>query len=153
MQVIQMMRTEAYRLAGWQLLVTFLIAAAMGFMGGSSWAVSAVAGGCIGLVTNLWQALRMARVAGSAPEGFLGGLYLSELIKAVLTVALFIFAIKVFQVELVPTISAFGACFIVHLATVRQNFLPADPAVLEANRQAREERARLGLVDDDRDEI
>ena len=149
-----MMRTEAYRLAGWQLLVTLLIAAAMGLLGGSNWAVSAVAGGCIGFLTNLWQALRMARIAGSAPESFLSGLYLSELIKAVLTVALFIFAIKVFQVELVPTISGYGACFIVHLVTVRRNFLPADPAVLEANRQAREERARLGIVDDDdRDEI
>ncbi len=149
-----MMRIEAYRLAGWQLLVTALIAAFMGWLGGMNWAVSALAGGSIGLVTNLWQALRMARVAGTAPESFLGSLYLSELIKAVLTVALFIFAIKVFRVDLVPTISGYGACFLVHLVTVRRNFLPADPAVLEANRIAREERARLGNVDDeDRDDI
>jgi len=147
-----MMRIEAYRLAGWQLLVTAVIAGLMALLGGTNWAVSALAGGAIGLVTNLWQALRMARLAGSAPEKFLGGLYVSELIKAVLTVALFIFAIKVFQVELVPTISGYGACFVVHLVTVKRNFLPADPAVLEANRIAREERARLGNVDEDRDE-
>ncbi len=147
-----MMRTEAYRLAGWQLLVTLLIAALMALAGGKNWAVSAVAGGSIGLSTNLWQALRMARLAGGAPEKFLSGLYLSEFIKAVLTVALFIFSIKVLRVELVPTICGYGGCFIVHLATVRKNFLPVDPEVIEANRIAREERERLGIVDDDRDE-
>ncbi len=149
-----MMRFEAYRLAGWQLLVTAIIAGLMWLAGGTNWATSALAGGLIGLVTNLWQALRMLRIAGTEPEKFLGNLYLSEFIKAVLTVALFIFAIKVFQVELVPTISGYAACFVVHLVTVKRNFLPADPAVLEANRIGREERARLGILDDeDRDEI
>jgi len=139
-QVIQMMRKEAYRLAGWQLLVTAIVSLLMGLIGGYNWSFSAAVGGVIAVVTNLWQALRMTRLAGQEPEKFLGGLYISEFIKAVLTVALFIVAIKTLGVELVPTISGFGVCFVVHLAVVKKNFLPADPAVLEANRIAREQR-------------
>jgi len=135
-----MMSKEAYRLAGWQLLVTALISLLAGLLGGNNWAFSAAVGGVIGVITNLWQALRMAKLAGGAPEKFLSGLYLSEFIKVVLTVALFIVAIRSLGVELVPTISGYGVCFIVHLAVVRKNFLPADPAVLEANRLAREAR-------------
>ena len=43
-----MMRFEAYRLAGWQLLVTAIIAALMWLAGGTNWATSALAGGFIG---------------------------------------------------------------------------------------------------------
>jgi len=144
-----MMRKEAYRLAGWQLLVTALVSLLLGVLNGYHWAFSAAVGGAIAVVTNFWQALRMSKIAGQDPEKFLGGLYTSELIKVVLTVALFIVAIKTLRVELVPTIAGFGVCFVVHLAVVRKNFLPADPAVLEANRQGRELRGDDGWDDDD----
>ena len=148
------MRFEAYRLAGWQLLVTALMAALLWFWGVTNGMYSVFAGGLIGILTNLWQALRMFRITGADPERFLGSLYFSEFIKVLLTVALFVFAIKVFEVELAPTISGYAACFVVHLAIVRRNFLPADSAVIEANRVGREERDRLGILDEeDRDEV
>ena len=98
-----MLQTAAFRLAGWQVLLTGIVAAGAFWLGGSSAALSALTGGAIGIVAGLYQALRMFRVdAGKDPEGFMRGVYVGEAVKIVLTVALMIAAIRVLGVGMLP---------------------------------------------------
>jgi ATP synthase protein I len=117
------LRRGAYRLAGWQLVVTSLAAVAAGLVGGRSWLISAFTGGCIGVVAGLYQAQRMFRMdASEQPERYMGGVYVSEALKILLTVALFIAAIRVLRVELVPTMVGYAATFFVYWAALRTGF-------------------------------
>ena len=100
-QAFRRLRIGAYWLAGWQLGVPSLAAGAAGLVGGRCWVVSAFAGGCIGVVAGLYQALRMFCMdASQEPERYMSAVYVSEAIKVTLTVALFIGAIKILQIEI-----------------------------------------------------
>ncbi len=93
---IHMLQMAAFRLAGWQALLTGIVVAGAFWFGGLSAAISALTGGSIGIVAGLYQALRMFRVdASKDPEGFMRGVYIGEAVKIVLTVALMIAAIRV----------------------------------------------------------
>ena len=114
-QAFRRLRIGAYWLAGWQLVVTSLTAGAAGLVGGRCWVVSAFAGGCIGVVAGLYQALRMFCMdASQEPERYMSAVYVSEAIKVTLTVALFIGAIKILQIEIVPTMVGYTATFFVY---------------------------------------
>jgi len=116
-------RRAAWFLAGWQLLLTFAVAGLMAWVGGTGWFRSALAGGGIGILAGLYQALRMLRVdASEHPERYMGSVYGSEALKIVLTVALFIAAIKVLNVELVPVMVAYAATLSVYWAALSTNF-------------------------------
>ncbi len=120
MQAFKRLRIGAYRLAGWQLVVTSLAAAAAGLVGGRSWLISAFAGGCIGVVAGLYQALRMFRMdASQQPKRYMSAVYVSEAIKVTLTVALFIVAIKILRIEIVPTMVGYTATFFVYWISLR----------------------------------
>ncbi len=122
-QAFKRLRGGAYRLAGWQLVVTSLAAVAAGLVGGRSWLISAFAGGCIGVVAGLYQAQRMFRMdASGQPERYMSVVYVSEAIKVMLTVALFIAAIKILSVEFVPTLFAYTATFFVYWIFLRTGF-------------------------------
>jgi len=122
-QALKRLRKGAYRLAGWQFATTALVAGAAGLVGGRTWVLSAFAGGCIGIVAGLYQALRMFRMdASEQPERYMGGVYVSEALKILLTVALFIAAIRVLEVELVPTMVGYAATFLVYWAALRTGF-------------------------------
>jgi len=130
-QAFRTLRRAAWLLAGWQLAVTLVVAAGAALVGGSGWFWSAVTGGCIGLIAGLYQALRMFRVDASLnPERYMGSVYVSEALKIVVTVALFIVAIRVLKVELVPVIVAYAITFGVYWAALATNFpwLKAPPA-------------------------
>ncbi len=122
-QPLQRLRRGAYRFAGWQFVATSLVAVVAGLGGGSHWLLSAFTGGCIGIVAGLYQALRMFGTnASEQPERYMGGVYVSEALKILLTVALFIAAIRVLQVELVPTMAGYAATFLVYWAALRTGF-------------------------------
>jgi len=82
---------------------------------GAEAATSVLAGGSIGMLAGFYQAQRMLRVdAGKHPEAFMQGLWVSELVKIVLTVALFIAAIRLFRVQMVPTIVGYAGTYIIY---------------------------------------
>jgi len=57
----------------------------------------------------------MMRVdAGAQPEAFMRGLWVSEIVKIVLTAALFVAAIKLLRVTMVPTIVGYAGTYIVY---------------------------------------
>jgi len=112
---ILMLQIAAFRLAGWQVLLTGIVAAGAFWLGGLTAAWSAAIGGSIGIVAGLYQALRMFRVnAGSDPEGFMRGVYVGEAVKIVLTIALMIAAIRVLGVAMLPFMIGYIAIYIVY---------------------------------------
>lgn len=117
------MRRAAWLLAGWQLLLTLAVAGLMAWAGGADWFRSALVGGGIGILAGLYQALRLLGVdASEHPERYMGSVYGSEALKIVLTVALFIVAIKTLNVELVPVMIAYAATLSVYWAALSTNF-------------------------------
>lgn len=118
-QAFRPMRRAAFRLAGWQSAITLVVAAAAAWQGGQAAAGSALLGGGIGIVAGLYQALRMFRVsAADDPARFYRGVWVSEIVKILLTVALFIFALRVFSPRFGPMILAYGATFIAYWAAL-----------------------------------
>jgi ATP synthase protein I len=112
---ILMLQKAAFRLAGWQVLLTGIVAAGAFWLGGLSAALSAASGGSIGIVAGLYQALRMFRVdASKDPEGFMRGVYIGEAVKIALTVALMIAAIRVLGVEMLPFMIGYIAIYSVY---------------------------------------
>jgi len=112
---ILMLQMAAFRLAGWQVLLTGMVAGGAFWLGGSSAALSAAIGGSIGIIAGLYQALRMFRVDASRdPEGFMRGVYIGEAVKIVLTVALMIAAIRGLGVEMLPFMIGYIAIYSVY---------------------------------------
>jgi F0F1-type ATP synthase assembly protein I len=67
------------------------------------------------MLAGFYQAQRLLRVdAGMYPEAFLRGLWISEALKIVLTVAMFIAAIQLLRVQMVPTIVGYAGTYIVY---------------------------------------
>jgi ATP synthase protein I len=115
-----MLQRAAFRLALWQVVLTFFVALVAGLFGGLGAGVAAAMGGGIGIVSGLYQALRMFRVdAGRDPEGFMRGLYIGEAVKIALTVALMIVAIKVLQVAMLPFMLGYMAIYIVYWVALK----------------------------------
>jgi len=118
-----MLQSAAFRLAGWQVLTTGVVAAGAFWLGGSSGALSAVTGGGIGIVAGLYQALRMFRVdAGRDPAGFMRGVYVGEAVKIALTVALMIVAIRVLRVAMLPFMIGYIAIYSVYWIALKTGY-------------------------------
>ena len=114
-QTFQKARLAVFRLTGWQLLLTLALALIALLFVDNSFALSVMAGGTIGMLAGFYQAQRMMRVdAGLHPEAFMQGLWVSEVVKMVLTVALFIFAIRLLRVDMVPTIVGYAGTYIIY---------------------------------------
>lgn len=78
-------------------------------------ALSVFVGGSIGLIAGLYQAMRLLQVnAAEHPEALMSGLWISEAVKIVLTVALFVLAIRLLAVEMVPTLVGYAMTYIVY---------------------------------------
>jgi F0F1-type ATP synthase assembly protein I len=93
-QTFQKARLAVFRLAGWQLALTIALVGLALLFSDTKTATSVLVGGLIGLLAGLYQSQRMLRVdAGTDPEAFMRGLWVSEAVKIVLTVALFIVTI------------------------------------------------------------
>lgn len=122
-QTFRRVRAAAWRLAGWQVAVTVLCSLGAAGIGGVPWALSSICGGGIGIVAGLYQALRMFSVdASEQPQQFMRAVFASEALKILLTVVLFIAAISVLRVEMVPAIAAYAGTFIVYWAALATNY-------------------------------
>jgi ATP synthase protein I len=118
-QTFQKARLAVIRLLVWQLLLTATAAIIAMFLVNKAFAFSVVVGGAIGMLAGSYQAQRMLRVdAGSHPEAFMQGLWVSEAVKIVLTVALFVVAIRLLKVQMVPTIIGYAGTYIVYWAAL-----------------------------------
>ena len=111
----QKARIAVLRLAGWQFLLTASLTATAWLTGYDDAALSVFVGGSIGMIAGLYQALRLLQVnAAGQPDAFLRGLWVSEVIKIALTVAMFVLAIRLLKVEMVPTIVGYAVTYIVY---------------------------------------
>lgn len=115
-----MLQVAAFRLAGWQVALTGIVAAGASWLGGSASGLSAAVGGSIGILAGTYQALRMFRVDASVdPAGFMRGVYVGEIVKIFLTVALTIAAIRVLRVEMLPFMIGYIAIYIVYWVALK----------------------------------
>jgi ATP synthase protein I len=129
-QTFQKARLAVIRLFGWQLLLTLVLAVIAMLLVDGGFALSVFAGGAIGMIAGFYQAQRMLRVdAGAQPEAFMRGLWISELVKIVLTVALFVVAIRLLQVQMVPTIIGYAGTYIVYWVALGTRYPWFDSAV------------------------
>lgn len=118
-QTFQKARLAVIRLSVWQLSLTVALVLAASLWFDGNFATSVLAGGVIGMLAGFYQAQRMLQVdAAEHPEVFMQGLWISEAIKIVLTVALFIVAIRLFRVQMVPTIIGYAGTYIVYWAAL-----------------------------------
>ena len=118
-QTFQKARLAVFRLTVWQLLLTLVLALIAVLLVDNSFALSLVIGGLIGMLAGFYQAQRMMRVdAGLHPEAFMQGLWVSEAVKMVITIALFIVAIRLLKVAMVPTIIGYAGTYIVYWAAL-----------------------------------
>jgi len=114
-QAFHKARIAVLRLTGWQLLLTLLLTATAWLAGYSSAALSVFAGGSIGMIAGLYQALRLLQVnAAEQPAAMMSGMWVSEVVKIVLTVAMFLLAIRLLNVEMVPTLVGYATTYIVY---------------------------------------
>ncbi|MCC7330944.1 MAG: ATP synthase subunit I [Gammaproteobacteria bacterium] len=111
----RLLRRAAWRLAAWQGVLTLLVAMIAGWLGTRAGAWSALAGGCIGTVTGLYQALRLFSVdAAAGPERFMRAVYVGEFMKIVITAALFVVVIRVMKPRFLPMMAAYAATFLAY---------------------------------------
>jgi ATP synthase protein I len=114
-QTFQKARLAVIRLSAWQLSLTVALVLMAWLWFDAGFATSLLAGGMIGMLAGFYQAQRMLRVdAAEHPEVFMQGLWISEAVKIVLTVALFIVAIRLFRVQMVPTIIGYAGTYIIY---------------------------------------
>jgi ATP synthase protein I len=118
-QIFQKARLAVIRLSVWQLSLTVALVLAASLWFDGKFVTSVLAGGVIGMLAGFYQAQRMLQVdAAEHPEVFMQGLWISEAIKIVLTVALFFVAIRLFRVQMVPTIIGYAGTYIVYWAAL-----------------------------------
>ena len=114
-QTFQKARLAVIRLSVWQFLLTAGIAITGLLLVDQAFALSVVAGGTIGMLAGAYQAQRIVRIdAAQHPDAFMRGLWVSEVIKIVLTVAMFVVAIRLFQVQMVPTIVGYAGTYVIY---------------------------------------
>ena len=114
-QAFQKARIAVLRLTGWQALLTLLLTVTALITGYGSMALSVFVGGSIGMIAGLYQAMRLLQVnAAEQPDALMRGMWISEAVKIVLTVALFVLAIRLLKVEMVPTLVGYAVTYVVY---------------------------------------
>lgn len=101
-------RRIAARILLAQAAATIVLAALCGLVWGTRHGASALAGGAIGLVANLFMTLMSLRPVRSA-GGALGRLLVGQFAKVGLTVALFVIVARTGKVVWPPFLVAYGA--------------------------------------------
>lgn len=111
----RLLRRTAWLLAAGQAVLTLLVTAAAGWLGGTASARSALAGGFIGTVPALYQALRMFSVSAAEDPGrFMRAVYVGEFMKIVITAALFVAAIRIMKPQFLPLMAAYAVTFLAY---------------------------------------
>lgn len=95
-------KPRVYRIVRTQLAVTVAVALAVLVLAGRESAYSAFAGGMISVIANFYFAMQMFRGARKSPRQLVTAFYVGEAVKILITVVLFVFAIKVLHVLFLP---------------------------------------------------
>lgn len=102
-------KSIAYRIVLAQLGIALVFAAVCLAAWGRSTAVAALAGGAIGVVTNLYVALRVFGNGAVRPAPqVLQRFYAAEAVKFALTLGLFALGIGVFKLNALPLLGGYG---------------------------------------------
>jgi F0F1-type ATP synthase assembly protein I len=122
-------KSIAYRIVLAQLGIALVFAAVCLVAWGRSTAVAALAGGVIGVVTNLYVALRVFGNGAVRPaQKVLQRFYAAEAVKFALTFGLFALGIGVLKLNALPLLGGYGLTLVVYWLAL----LPARPK-LELN--------------------
>jgi ATP synthase protein I len=105
-------RPVAARILLLQAGVGALVALVCSVVWGHRAGLSALAGAAIGVIANLYMTLKALKSART-PAGALGQLYLGQLVKIVLTVALFIVVARLPHVSWPALLAAYAATLVV----------------------------------------
>jgi len=117
------LRRAAWRLAGWQMALTVVVAIAAAGLGTRHGGWSALAGGSIGTLAGLYQALRLfGRNAAADPAGFMRAVYVGEFMKVIITAALFVMAIRLMKPQFLPMMAAYAATFLAYWVALGTGF-------------------------------
>lgn len=95
-------KPRVYRIVRTQLAVTIAVALVVLALAGLESAYSALAGGLISVIANFYFAMQMFAGAGKSPRQLVAAFYVGEAVKILITVALFVFVIKVLNVLFLP---------------------------------------------------
>ncbi len=110
-------RQIALRVVAGQIAVALFASVAITVAFGSRFGYSALVGAAIGILPSYYLAVRLFRRTQSmSPEQVLRGIYLGEGIKVAFTIALFVVAILVLDVEI-------GVVLLAYVATVAVNWI------------------------------
>jgi F0F1-type ATP synthase assembly protein I len=123
-------KSIAYKIVLAQLGIALVYAAVCLAVWGKSIAVAALAGGAIGIITNLYLALRLFGdgVVRSAQQ-VLQRFYAAETVKFVLTLGLFALGLGVLKLNALPLLGGYGLTLVVYWLAL----LPIRPLAPELN--------------------
>lgn len=108
-------RYGALVIVGWQLLITVAAALTAWLAAGVTAGWSALAGGLINVAASFYMAQRIFAAGPAATaQHWLARLWLAELLKLGITMALFALAIVVLQAAFLPLILAYMATFVAY---------------------------------------
>ena len=108
-------KSIAYRIVLAQLGIALVFAAVCLVAWGRSTAVAALAGGVIGVVTNLYVALRVfGKGAVRSAQKVLQRFYAAEAVKFALTLGLFGLGIGVLKLNALPLLGGYGLTLVVY---------------------------------------
>lgn len=107
-------RTTAHRIAAAQLAAATVISTGLLVFSGLRPAWSALVGGLIGVAANLYFARRVFAPVHRTARQFLRAFYAGEAVKMLITAALFVLAIAVFEAAFLPLFLAYAATLVVH---------------------------------------
>lgn len=126
----QKARYAVLRLTGWQLMLTAVLSSLAWWAGSGAAALAVATGGIIGVVAGLYQSMRLLQVDASlSPAAFAQSVWTSEAVKILVTVALFLLAIKLLAVQMVPTIVGYAATYIVYWVALATRYPWFEPDV------------------------
>lgn len=108
-------RQGTFIIVGLQLAVTVLASLVAAMVAGRYAAWSALVGGLINVVASLYMALTLfAGRPGVGPQQWLARFLVGEVLKFVITVVLFVFAIVVLKAAFLPLILAYIATYVAY---------------------------------------
>lgn len=121
-------REWTFKVVTVQLVVVVGLALLLAALLGARAGYSALAGSIISVVPSFYLAARMFRLShGASAERLLRGIYVGEIMKMLLTVALFVIAFKLLDVDLIIVGAVYLVGMVVHWAAL----LFPERAVLE----------------------
>ncbi len=116
-------RAGAHKVVWTQLTVAILVSLGFGIFSGPAAGLSALAGGLINVVANLFFVRRwFASYGAKSPTQRVLGFYVAEVMKLLITITLLAFAIGVFKLPFLPLLISFIATLLVFWLALSPGF-------------------------------